>query len=79
MNVFAWVKVNPGVDTVPDWALWIIIWWAGSFVGLLAWHRKNRSHEPVGALAIMFMLMMSWSIPFLIVFHTIRKAIRKDK
>ncbi len=78
MNASVWVKESPGVDIVPDWLFWLILWWAAWFAAFLTWYTKlNRG--PIPALVLFFIAVLGGVLPILIIIGQIVKRLRGDK
>lgn len=61
---------------MPDWALWILIWWAGWFLILLTWYDKQKK-QPLTILVCVFMFFLAGTIPFYGVAVAVRILTRK--
>lgn len=77
MSEFVSVKASLGAGIVPNWLFWIIVWWASWLVLYLLWFSKNRA-ERINLTVLFFVALICWIAPFIAIFHSIRKAIRKD-
>ena len=77
MSEFVSVKASLGVGIVPNWLFWIIVWWSSWLVIYLMWFAKNRS-ERINLTVLFFVALICGFAPFLAIFHSIRKAIKKD-
>ena len=77
MSGFASVKASLGAGIVPNWLFWITVWWAAWFVAFLLWFAKNRA-EKINLLVLFFIAIICGITPFIVIYHSIRKAIKKD-
>lgn len=77
MSVFVLGKASLGVGIVPDWAFWLIVWWAGWFAILLIWYDHTQP-KPLTVLICVFMFLLSGLIPLFVIYHTIRKALKRQ-
>lgn len=77
MSVFVLGRASLGVGIVPDWALWLLIWWAGWFAILLTWYDNNRKPS-LSLMTCFFMFLMAGFAPLVGLIIAIRKGFRND-
>lgn len=70
-------RASLGVDIVPSWSLWLLIWWAGWFLILLTWYEGNKK-EPLSIATCFFMFLMAGFAPIVGLVIAIRKGFRND-
>lgn len=78
MSVSVLGRASLGVDIVPDWAFWLVVWWAGWFAILLTWYESNKK-EPLSGWTCFFMFLMAGFAPILGAIIAVRKGFRNDK
>lgn len=77
MSEFVSVRASLGVDIVPDWAFWLVVWWAGWFAILLSWYERNKK-ERLSLRTCFFMFLLAGLTPFVGIISLIIKGIKKD-
>jgi uncharacterized membrane protein len=62
---------------VPEWAIWLMIWWVGWFTILLTWYEQNKK-EKLHVMTSIIMFLLAGLLPLIGIISLIVKAIKKD-